>query len=93
MKKARQLFQVFVKPAGSRCNLACEYCYYLDKTDLFSPSKPMRMERDMLELYIKQHIQGANDPLITFSWHGGEPTLLGIDYFETVVELQKKHQL
>jgi uncharacterized protein len=83
-------FQVFVKPAGAICNLDCRYCYYLKKEALY-PEKSPRMEGDLLESYIAQHIEASTAPTIQFSWHGGEPTILGLDYFRKVVELERKH--
>ncbi len=90
--KASREFQVFVKPAGSLCNLSCTYCYYLEKEHLFSHGKPFRMSDDILEKYIIQHIEASTEPVIQFSWHGGEPTVLGVDYFRNVVDLQRKHR-
>lgn len=84
-------FQVFVKPVGANCNLACNYCYYLDKSDLGAESGIKRMTDDLLEMYIQQHIQASSEQTIFFSWHGGEPTLAGLDYFRRIVELQKKY--
>jgi len=84
-------FQVFVKPVGASCNLACNYCYYLDKNQLFPESGIQRMPDDILEIYITQHIQTSTEQTIFFSWHGGEPTLAGLNYFHRIVELQQKH--
>ncbi len=84
-------FQVFAKPVGASCNLACSYCYYLDKNRLFSAPGIQRMPDDLLEIYIKQHIQASTEETIFFSWHGGEPTLAGLPYFRRITELQKKH--
>jgi len=84
-------FQVFVKPVGASCNLACSYCYYLDKSELLAESGIHRMSDDLLESYIKQHIQASSEQTIFFSWHGGEPTLAGLEYFRRIVEIQKKH--
>lgn len=84
-------FQVFVKPVGASCNLACTYCYYLDKSELSAYSGLHRMADDLLEMYIIQHIQASAEPTIFFSWHGGEPTLAGLDYFRRITEIQKKH--
>ncbi|MBU2510073.1 anaerobic sulfatase maturase [bacterium] len=92
MKKATRTFQVFAKPASYRCNLRCEYCYYLDKKNYFINSQSLQMSDDILECYIRQHINASIDPVITFSWHGGEPTILGIDFFRKIVALQKKYQ-
>jgi len=84
-------FQVFAKPVGASCNLACSYCYYLDKNRLFSEPGVQRMPDELLELYIKQHIQASKEETIFFSWHGGEPTLAGLPYFRRITELQKKY--
>ena len=84
-------FQVMAKPTGAICNLDCDYCYYLKKEDLYPGTRSFRMERDVMERYVAQHIQASPDPVIDFSWHGGEPTILGIDYFREVVALQRKH--
>jgi uncharacterized protein len=84
-------FQVFLKPAGPRCNLACRYCYYVSKEDLHAKGEPARMADEVLERCIVQHIAACSDPVIRFSWHGGEPTILGLDYFRHVVALQRKH--
>ncbi|MGE5569538.1 MAG: anaerobic sulfatase maturase [Rhodospirillales bacterium] len=85
-------FQIFVKPTGAFCNLACHYCYYLDKKDLYPESSLTRMEEKLLEQYIIQHFQAASGPEVSFSWHGGEPTTLGVGFFRKVVELQRKHR-
>lgn len=85
------MFQVFVKPIGAACNLNCEYCYYLKKNRLYPETESFRMPDIILEEYIVQHIEASGEPVIRFSWHGGEPTLLGLDYFRKIVALQKKH--
>jgi uncharacterized protein len=85
-------FQVFVKPIGSLCNLGCSYCYYLSKEQLFPKNESFRMPEDILEEYIVQHIKASGGPVISFSWHGGEPTVLGLDYFRKIVALQREHQ-
>lgn len=83
-------FQLFVKPIGALCNLGCKYCYYLDKQDLYQ-GKASLMSDEMLDKYIIQHLEASTDELVLFSWHGGEPTLAGLDFYRKVVELQKKH--
>jgi len=90
MTVASRGFQVFVKPAGAACNLACRYCYYLEKGPPAPESAPPRMPKDLLEEYVAQHIAVSPDEIIRFSWHGGEPTVLGIDYFRTIVEIQDR---
>ncbi|MBN1380961.1 MAG: anaerobic sulfatase maturase [Deltaproteobacteria bacterium] len=92
MKKASHDFQVFAKPAGAVCNLECRYCYYLQKESLYLETDPFCMPDDLLEDYIAQQIAGTPDRNISFFWHGGEPTVLGLDYFRKIVALQKKHQ-
>jgi uncharacterized protein len=92
MVRASHGFQVFVKPIGSICNLDCHYCYYLEKEHLYPGGESFRMPDDILEEYISQHIDASPDPVIRFSWHGGEPTLLGLDYFRRIVELQRRHR-
>jgi uncharacterized protein len=91
MGKAAREFQVFVKPIGSFCNLDCHYCYYLKKGELYPKGESFRMPDDILEDYIVQHIDAYPEQVIRFSWHGGEPTILGLDYFRKIVELQNKH--
>ena len=84
-------FQVFVKPLGAVCNMACSYCYYLEKDSLPGESKKFRMPDVLLEEYIVQHIEASTEKLITFSWHGGEPMLAGPGFFRRIVEIQKRH--
>ncbi len=92
MVKASREFQVFAKPAGSLCNLDCHYCYYIKKGRLYPKGESFRMPDDILEEYILQHINASPGSVINFSWHGGEPTILGLDYFRKIVDLQRKHQ-
>jgi uncharacterized protein len=92
MVKASREFQVFAKPIGSICNLDCKYCYYLKKEQLYPNGESFRMPNDILEEYIVQHIDASPEPVIRFSWHGGEPTVLGLDYFREIVTLQRKHK-
>ncbi|MGM9747750.1 MAG: anaerobic sulfatase maturase, partial [Candidatus Cryptobacteroides sp.] len=83
-------FQTMLKPAGSACNLNCSYCYYLDKARQYGMKEP-RMSEELLEKYIKDYIESNEGQTVTFCWHGGEPTLLGIGYYEKAIELQKKY--
>jgi uncharacterized protein len=92
MVKAALEFQIFVKPIGSICNLDCQYCYYLKKEELYPAGKSLRMSDPVLEEYLIQHIAAFPGPVVHFSWHGGEPTLLGVDYFRKIVALQRKHK-
>lgn len=91
MAVASRGFQVFVKPAGAACNLACRYCYYLGKERFYREARPLRMPEDLLEEYIAQHIAASPDEVIRFSWHGGEPTVLGPDYFRGIAAIQRRH--
>ena len=84
-------FLVLAKPAGPRCNLRCDYCYYLAKDALFGAGGPGRMDDELLERFIRERLAGAGEPVVRFDWHGGEPTLLGLDYFQRIVALQKAH--
>lgn len=86
-----EAFHVMTKPVGPICNLGCKYCFYLEKERLFPPSEKFRMSDDLLEAYIKQYIEGQSTAEITFGWQGGEPTLLGVEFFQKVVDLQKKY--
>jgi len=90
MAAASRSFQVFAKPAGDACNLACRYCYYLGKGPSGRAGAPARMPGDLLEAYIAQHIAASPDEIIRFSWHGGEPTILGVDHFRKIVEIERR---
>lgn len=88
---ASREFQVFTKPIGAICNLDCHYCYYLKKQHLYPKGELFCMTDSLLENYIVQHIEASPSTVVSFSWHGGEPTLLGLDYFRKIVSLQRKH--
>jgi uncharacterized protein len=89
---ARRRFHAMVKPIGSTCNLDCTYCYYLSKEKLLDQHQGRRISDELLESYIRQYIDGQDGDEVVFSWQGGEPTLLGIDFFRKVVELEKKYK-
>jgi len=91
MKNELAAFHVMAKPIGPICNLDCTYCFYLEKENLYPEKSNFAMPDDVLESYIKQHIEGHKVNQVLFAWQGGEPTLLGVDYFQKVVELQKKY--
>jgi uncharacterized protein len=76
---------------GPLCNLDCTYCYYLEKESLYPRSRDFRMTPEVLERYIQQYIGSQDMPEVSFGWQGGEPTLLGLEFFRTVVALQAKH--
>ena len=81
---------VVAKPAGPACNLNCEYCFYLEKQALFGSGAKYRMSDKVLASFISKYIASQPTPLVEFVWQGGEPTLLGVDFFKRVVEIQKQ---
>src|SRR5688572_665124 len=85
----RFAFHVMTKPIGPICNLDCKYCFYLEKENLYPDKSNWRMQDAVLEAYVRQYIEAQDVPEVTFAWQGGEPTLLGVDFFRRVVELQK----
>jgi uncharacterized protein len=91
MRQASRGFQVFVKPVGPLCNLKCDYCYYVGK-ELPQPGAAGVMPDELLDRYIVQHIAACPDDIIRFSWHGGEPTVAGLDFFRRAVALQRRHK-
>ncbi len=84
-------FHVMAKPAGPLCNLDCKYCFYLEKERLYPGKERWAMPEDVLESYVRQYIESQESPVVSFAWQGGEPTVLGVDYFEKVVEFQQKY--
>jgi len=88
---AREPFVVMAKPVGPLCNLNCSYCYYVGKEHLYERPHRFRMSQSMLDLYIRQFIAASPGPIVQFTWHGGEPTLAGLDFYRLAVELQKEH--
>lgn len=84
-------FHVMTKPIGPLCNLDCRYCFYLEKEKLFPANENFKMSDAVLETYIRQYIEHQDVPEISFAWQGGEPTLLGVEFFRKVVALQKKY--
>ena len=83
-------FNIMLKPAGSLCNLGCAYCYYLDKADIYGGKEP-RMSLEMLETVIREYIAANDVPEVTFNWHGGEPLVLGLDFYRKAMELERKY--
>jgi len=84
-------FHVLAKPTGAVCNLDCKYCFYLTKESLY-PDSDFRMADDLLELYITQLLESRTEPLVTIAWQGGEPTLMGLDFFRRGVELAEERK-
>ena len=79
-----------LKPRGAICNLDCSYCFYLAK-ELLYPGSRFRMASDLLEEYTRQYIEAQDVPEVTFAWQGGEPTLMGLDFFRLAVQFQQKY--
>jgi uncharacterized protein len=84
-----QGIHVVAKPIGPSCNLNCEYCFYLEKQALFTTGEKYRMSDKVLSAFITNYITSQPTPVVEFVWQGGEPTLLDIDFFKRVVDLQK----
>lgn len=89
---SQPIYYLMAKPIGSVCNLNCSYCYYLEKEKLY-PNDPHRwtMSEKTLETFIAQYIYSFNGPAVLFTWHGGEPILRGMEFFDKVLALQKKY--
>lgn len=83
-------FNLMLKPAGSLCNLDCAYCYYLDKAEIYGGKEP-RMDVEGLERYVRAYIEACEADEVTFNWHGGEPLVLGLDFYRKAVEFEKKY--
>ena len=91
MEQRKKILNSFlIKPAGPDCNLDCTYCFYLDKASLFPDSHIHRMSLDVLEQLIRQAMEQSS-PHVSFGWQGGEPTLMGLPWFERAVEFQKRY--
>jgi len=84
-------FHIMAKPTGSACNLSCDYCFFLKKEKLY-PGSAFRMPDDVHEAYIRQLLEAHNVPHVTIAWQGGEPSLMGLDFFRRSIELQKKYR-
>jgi len=83
-------FNVMAKPRGAICNLECAYCYYLKKASMY-PKSDFRMSAEVLENFTRQYIQSQRVPQVTFVWQGGEPTLMGLDFFKQAMGFQRKY--
>ncbi|HYO87847.1 MAG TPA: anaerobic sulfatase maturase [Candidatus Limnocylindrales bacterium] len=88
---APMAFHLLAKPTGAICNLDCAYCFFLDK-EVFYPGSKFRMSDDVLEQYIRQLIESHRVPNINIAWQGGEPTLMGLDFYRRVMTLVEKHR-
>lgn len=88
---ARAPFHIMVKPIGPKCNLDCQYCFYLEKEVLWGDGEKWKMSEEVLEDYVRRYIEAQPADPVTFAWQGGEPTLCGLSFFEKVVDFQKKY--
>jgi uncharacterized protein len=84
-------FHLLAKPTGAICNLDCQYCFFLSKEELY-PGSHFRMTDEVLEAYVRQLLSAHQTPEVTVAWQGGEPTLMGIEFFQRSVELVEKHK-
>ena len=82
---------VMLKPVGSRCNLDCDYCYYLEKANLYTEKKNHVMSEELLEKFIKEYIESQTMPQVLFTWHGGETLMRPLSFYKKAVQLQKKY--
>ena len=84
-------FHVMAKPTGAICNLDCEYCFFLSKEMLY-PGSRFRMAQELQEAYIRQLLEGhRNAPEVVVAWQGGEPTMMGLDFFRRSIEIQREY--
>ena len=82
---------VMLKPAGAHCNLACKYCYYLEKNNLYQNTPRHLMSDEMLEQFTREYIEAQTMPQVLFTWHGGEPLMRSIDFYKKALALQQKY--
>ena len=90
-KRSPQAFHLLAKPTGAVCNLDCKYCFFLSKEMLY-PGSRFRMADELLETYIRQLLEAQPIPEVTIAWQGGEPTLMGLDFFKRSIELVDKYK-
>ena len=90
MQLKKPLSFILVKPSGPDCNLACSYCFYTRKEEYFGRGKPHRMDDETLDLLIRKSLHRPGQQM-AFGWQGGEPTLMGLEFYQRAIELQKKY--
>ena len=79
---------VMTKPVGAVCNLACDYCYYLEKSNLYTDTSRHVMSDELLERFIREYIGSQTMPQVLFTWHGGETLMRPLSFYKKAVELQ-----
>jgi uncharacterized protein len=89
--ESRPIFHLLVKPTGAVCNLDCQYCFFLSKEVLY-PNSHFHMTDDLLRIYIRQMLEAQPTPEVSLNWQGGEPTLMGLDFFKRSVEYAEKYK-
>ena len=89
-EQAPPYIHVMAKPTGAICNLDCKYCFFLSKEALY-PGSPFRMADDVMEAYVRQMIESHQVPQVTIAWQGGEPTLMGLDFFRQTMAVVEKY--
>ena len=89
--KRKLAVHLMAKPTGPACNLDCEYCFYLEKEALFPEGERYRMSDEVLEAYIRKSAEFHSVPELLYAWQGGEPTMMGVDFFRKAIELEKKY--
>lgn len=82
---------VMLKPVGAACNLRCEYCYYLEKQNLYDKAERHVMTEEMLERFTREYIEAQTMPQVLFTWHGGEPLMRPLSFYKKALELQRKY--
>ena len=82
---------IMVKPVGSACNLRCDYCYYLEKQHLYANEGRQMLSDELLERFIREYIESQTTPEVLFTWHGGEPLVRPLAFYEKVVRLQQRY--
>jgi uncharacterized protein len=87
----KNLFHVMAKPIGSKCNLDCKYCFYLEKEVLWQSGERFRMSGQTLETFVKTYIESQDVDTVTFAWQGGEPMLAGLEFYRKAIELQQRY--
>ena len=88
--KSHLPYHIMVKPIGPICNLDCKYCFYLEKENLYPETHNFSMSDELLEKFVREYIESQDGPEISFAWQGGEPTLMGVDFFRKVVQFQDR---
>jgi uncharacterized protein len=91
MNEAAQGLHVMAKPIGPLCNLDCGYCFYLEKEQMYPPREKFRMADEVLRAYVENYIAAQTSPEVEFTWQGGEPTLLGVDFFRRALACQRQY--